>query len=281
MTGGNGVLGGVICPKIAQQDKIKGQDMPKFLQSEFILRSITAAFLLFAGFVIYDDPLLAILIGLGFGGFMALEIALIAGWGWSLRSLVFIFVLVSPSLAEAFFIEANSYLVLLVALVFLVLVSKRWAQGIMSVATCLAIFCFVAIRLLDMGGALLLSMALVVAAVDSAAYVGGRLIGGARFAPSISPSKTWSGSLSGLAAGVLVTVLIGASLGYSAALMVFVGFLGSCLAIYGDLLESWFKRQYGIKDSSQFLPGHGGFLDRFDGYLFVLPCFYILLLLGG
>ncbi len=255
--------------------------MPKFLQSEFILRLMTAMFLFVAGFVIYDDALLAILIGLIFGGFMAFEIALIAGWGLSLRSFVFVFVLLSPSLAEAFFTEANSYLVLLVAVVFLAAVSRGLSLGIMSVAVCLAIFCFVAIRLLGMGGAFLLSMAVVVAAVDSAAYVGGRLMGGARFAPSISPSKTWSGALSGLATGIAVATLIGASLGYSIILMVFVGFFGSCLAIYGDLLESWFKRRYGIKDSSHFLPGHGGFLDRFDGYLFVLPCFYVLLLLGG
>ncbi len=255
--------------------------MPKFLQSEFILRLMTAMFLIIAGFVIYDDPLLAILIGLGFGGFMAFEIALIAGWGLSLRSFVFTFVLLSPSIAEAFFAEANSYLVLLIAAIFLAAVSKRWAQGIMSVAVCLAVFCFIAIRLSDMGGGFLLSMAAVVAVVDSAAYVGGRLMGGAKFAPSISPSKTWSGALSGLAAGILATILIGALMGYSMTVMALVGFLGSGLAIYGDLLESWFKRRYGIKDSSHFLPGHGGFLDRFDGYLFVLPFFYALLLLGG
>ena len=59
-----------------------------------------------------------------------------------------------------------------------------------------------------------------------------------------------------------------------------LGLFVADFAIGGDLLESWFKRQYDVKDSGQILPGHGGFLDRFDGYILALPFLYAVLALG-
>lgn len=106
----------------------------------------------------------------------------------------------------------------------------------------------------------------VVWAADICAYFAGRVIGGPKLAPRISPKKTWAG-LWGAVAGSAVT---GAAVAYFAGLADFIplGLLGGALAIVeqlGDLFESALKRHYGVKDSGRLIPGHGGVLDRVDG----------------
>lgn len=114
---------------------------------------------------------------------------------------------------------------------------------------------------------------LVVWASDIGAYLAGRAAGGPRLWPAVSPNKTWSGAAGGLLAAVLVGVAAASwlepgSAGGRAALVAAV--LG--LATQGgDLLESWIKRRFGVKDSSGLIPGHGGLLDRLDGVLAAAP----------
>jgi phosphatidate cytidylyltransferase len=127
-------------------------------------------------------------------------------------------------------------------------------------------------------GAWLVFFPLVVTWVcDTAAMFGGRALGGPKLAPRVSPGKTRSGSSAGVVGGVLMAPLFG--------LLVFprVGLdipLWQLLAIsavlsvvgqIGDLAESLFKREAGVKDSSHLIPGHGGVLDRFDSLYFVIP----------
>jgi phosphatidate cytidylyltransferase len=120
------------------------------------------------------------------------------------------------------------------------------------------------------GLATLAWMLALVVAVDSGAYLSGRTIGGPKLAPRISPKKTWAG----LAGGVAAALLIG---GISAFLLDLPRFwplilVSGVLALVeqaGDLAESAFKRRFGVKDSSQLIPGHGGVLDRVDGLLAV------------
>jgi len=107
-------------------------------------------------------------------------------------------------------------------------------------------------------------------ATDTGAYVAGRTIGGPKLAPRISPNKTWAGLFGGMAAAGLV--------GLAAAALVagvspwIAALLSAALAIVeqaGDLFESAVKRRFGVKDSSNLIPGHGGVLDRVDGLLSV------------
>jgi phosphatidate cytidylyltransferase len=120
----------------------------------------------------------------------------------------------------------------------------------------------------DTYGALaILFIFVVVWTTDTFAYLCGRLIGGPRLWPALSPGKTWAGTLGGLAfaalAGVLFSGLISpptASLALAGAAIVL-----SVVSQIGDLAESALKRAFAVKDASRLIPGHGGFMDRMDG----------------
>lgn len=108
---------------------------------------------------------------------------------------------------------------------------------------------------------------------DIAAYFTGRALGGPKLMPSVSPKKTWSGALGGTAAGTAggfaVWWLFPAA-GLALGPVLLASFAASFASQAGDLFESAIKRRYGAKDSSRLIPGHGGFLDRLDGYWAVL-----------
>jgi phosphatidate cytidylyltransferase len=112
---------------------------------------------------------------------------------------------------------------------------------------------------------------IVVWAADTGAYIAGRLIGGPRLAPRISPNKTWAG----LAGGVGLAAATSAGFaGASGQPYLFapaaIGAMMGLAAQAGDLAESWMKRKFGVKDTSALIPGHGGLLDRVDGLLMVI-----------
>jgi phosphatidate cytidylyltransferase len=108
----------------------------------------------------------------------------------------------------------------------------------------------------------------IVWATDSVAYFLGRLIGGRKLAPRISPKKTWSGAISGLLAAVLAGVAVAKFAGVAGLLA--VGCIAAILSAFaqaGDLFESLLKRRFGAKDSGHLIPGHGGLMDRLDGFI--------------
>jgi phosphatidate cytidylyltransferase len=117
------------------------------------------------------------------------------------------------------------------------------------------------------GERLVLWLLATVVVTDTGAFFAGRLIGGPRLAPRISPKKTWAG-LGGAVAG---TCLLGFAYraldpgAPSGPVLALAGAAIACVAQMGDLAESWVKRHFGAKDSSQLIPGHGGLLDRVDG----------------
>ena len=118
---------------------------------------------------------------------------------------------------------------------------------------------------------------------DIGAYMTGRVFGGPRLAPAISPGKTWSGAAGGLMAAILAG--LGAAFWSGMAVSVpRVAMIAGGLGIFsqgGDLLESAIKRHFGVKDSSQLIPGHGGLLDRLDALLIVAQVAAVLALVVG
>lgn len=120
---------------------------------------------------------------------------------------------------------------------------------------------------------------------DIAAYFTGRRLGGPKLMPSVSPGKTWSGAVGGAIAGTLGGYAIWALTPAAAqivgpALVVLGSLTASIFSQMGDLFESSLKRRFGAKDSSHLIPGHGGFLDRLDGYWAVLVFAGIVLFLS-
>jgi phosphatidate cytidylyltransferase len=127
------------------------------------------------------------------------------------------------------------------------------------------------------GRADLLFLVMTVWGSDIGAYALGRIVGGRRLAPSISPGKTWSGAVGGLVCAMLVGL---ATAGFSPRAMAVAAGL-SLAAQAGDLLESAVKRYAGVKDSGTLIPGHGGLLDRLDGILAAAPAAALLALALG
>ncbi len=108
----------------------------------------------------------------------------------------------------------------------------------------------------------------IVWATDILAYFVGRVLGGPKLMPHVSPKKTWSGALAGIVAAILVAVALAKSAGLASVIpLAIIAVLLSVVAQAGDLFESALKRRFGAKDSSHLIPGHGGLMDRLDGFV--------------
>jgi phosphatidate cytidylyltransferase len=105
-------------------------------------------------------------------------------------------------------------------------------------------------------------------ATDTGAYAAGRLIGGPKLAPAVSPNKTWSGLLGGVTASALVALVLALAINAGPARLVLTAVFLAVISQAGDLMESALKRQHAVKDASNIIPGHGGFMDRVDGLIF-------------
>jgi len=173
------------------------------------------------------------------------------------------------------------------ASIILLLLSKRcsgWVVGGLVYAT-VAPVALVLIRRDDaLGFEMLIFLYAVVWGTDSAAYFTGKAIGGAKLVPHLSPNKTWSGAIGGVIAGIIlgvaalsclfnanfITVLLGVPI------LLILGLILSIASQLGDMGESWMKRHFHVKDSSNLLPGHGGFMDRLDGLITASIVFYVI-----
>jgi phosphatidate cytidylyltransferase len=115
---------------------------------------------------------------------------------------------------------------------------------------------------------------------DIGAYFSGRAFGKRKLAPAVSPGKSWEGVYGGLALTLVITLVVGVVRDWSVK-EIFLALLATAIVVFisvvGDLTESMFKRQAGIKDSSNLLPGHGGVLDRIDSLTAAIPIFAVLL----
>lgn len=131
------------------------------------------------------------------------------------------------------------------------------------------------------GRATVLWLLALVWASDIAAYAVGRTVGGPRLAARLSPNKTWSGAVGGLLGAALVGLGAAWLTGAAAILLVPISLLLGVAAQIGDLLESFLKRHFKVKDSSGLIPGHGGVLDRLDSTLTATAAQALIALLSG
>ena len=197
-------------------------------------------------------------------------------------ALVQLAVLVAPNAGLTLISGAVGAILLLLS-AFLIRRVGDWPQRLWAIVGIVYLgvpaVAFLALRELDRGMELVFWLVLVVVATDVMAYLTGRTVGGPKLAPKISPGKTWSG----LCGGVLGAVLVGAAAGGLADWgWLQGGFFAAILALAaqsGDLFESSIKRRAGVKDSGHLIPGHGGLLDRLDGYLFAAPALAMLVAL--
>ena len=140
---------------------------------------------------------------------------------------------------------------------------------------------FLLLEILFMSGGLnlFLYIVLLITAMDVFAYIGGKLLGKIKIVPKISNGKTVEGTLIGLIFTVSIASMIRDLVNLDIYLSMLVGFFIGVLSFLGDILESSVKRSVGVKDSGNLIPGHGGLMDRLDGYIIVLPVFYTFLIL--
>jgi phosphatidate cytidylyltransferase len=113
---------------------------------------------------------------------------------------------------------------------------------------------------------------------DTMAYLCGRAVGKTPFFPRISPKKTWEGTIGGAVCTLVLAYSLGEQLGgWSQSKWIVAAAVVTVFGTIGDLVESMLKRSVGVKDSGNIMPGHGGFLDRFDSFIFAAPFLWLLL----
>jgi phosphatidate cytidylyltransferase len=133
------------------------------------------------------------------------------------------------------------------------------------------------LRMLDDGGWWVFIVLVVTWGNDTAAYFAGRFLGRHKLYPAVSPNKTWEGFFGGMFGSIAMLFGARAWLFQSLTVLdcVFIGMVGGLLGPAGDLCESMLKRAYGVKDSGNLIPGHGGMLDRIDALIFNAPMVYL------
>ena len=160
-------------------------------------------------------------------------------------------------------------------IIFLFYKNSNFINFFLSNLIIFSFFSLIVILQFPNGLDIILYAVILVSTMDVFAYLGGKLFGKRKIIPSISKGKTIEGTFIGLTSAVFISYLIKDLMNFNVVNSLIYGFLIGILAFFGDLLESAFKRKIGVKDSGKLIPGHGGLMDRFDGYFLVLPFLYI------
>lgn len=194
-------------------------------------------------------------------------------------------------ISSTFFFDLDQALTwVIVPIIFLVIVNELWrniGNPILNISTLLfgvgyTLIPFIIIITLgklsldeQVNFPLALGMYLLIWTNDTFAYFSGRIFGKTPLFSRISPKKTWEGTIGGIIFTVMVSLIIAfTTKEFSVIFWIVAAIITAPSAIFGDLLESLFKRSVNVKDSGSILPGHGGILDRFDAVLFAVPFFY-------
>lgn len=192
-----------------------------------------------------------------------------------------------PIAVYAIFISKDLFLFLVIAIAVLMTIewldivknspdAKRWKIiGFFYIS--IPLFSVAKLRMLDSD--IVFWMFSIIWVTDIFAYFAGKIIGGKKLAPSISPGKTWAGLFGGIAASAVIG-FVSSFMFYGGILFfVFLSIILSVIEQMSDLMESKIKRIFGLKDSGNIIPGHGGILDRLDGLMLVAPTVLILVTL--
>jgi len=126
-----------------------------------------------------------------------------------------------------------------------------------------------------LGPELAFTLLVIVWAADVGAYAFGRMLGRTKLAPAVSPGKTWEGVTGGLVTAGVAAALMATWLGLPVSRLVLLGIGTALISVLGDLTQSMFKRNVGLKDSGKLLPGHGGVLDRIDSLTAAVPAYVV------
>ena len=202
---------------------------------------------------------------------MLLEFSLLVTKSFGIRCilLVFIFLYSSTSL----FLFEPIYQIISLILI-LVLLSRILPFQSSFMGICLAVLLY-SIGKLSYNQSfqeIMTYIVVTIISVDTGAYIIGRFIGGPKLLPLVSPAKTVSGAVGGIISGIFSGTCIFYFLNVKITLwLILLTIFITVLAQVGDITESYFKRTINKKDSAKIIPGHGGFMDRFDGYLYVIP----------
>jgi phosphatidate cytidylyltransferase len=233
--------------------------------------------------LVWFDQMAAGLVLVCLGCLMGLEIKRITGLPYFAGLIVLALIAVQsfPHWMLGLSLTMNVGLTLLVAGLVAAIIVGVFSNRLAGLFVGLLCLCLASCGLLlsqPSGHIMLVALAAIIAACDSAAYFVGRRVGGPKLWPRVSPNKTISGSIGGLVAAmaVAVTPLVASIFGFDDLVdALIMGLFTGGLSQAGDLMESAVKRQLDVKDSGSILPGHGGMLDRFDGYIFVVPAVYL------
>jgi len=145
---------------------------------------------------------------------------------------------------------------------------RMWVAGAIPYAGALAIAPIVLRSDGEQGFLAILFLFTIVWTTDIAAYFVGRALGGPKLVPQVSPNKTWAGAIGGLLASVVAAIVVAKMAALTSFFaLALLAILLSALAQAGDLFESFLKRRFNAKDSSHLIPGHGGLMDRLDGFV--------------
>ena len=248
--------------------------------------------------VVLAPPVLAALYlgGLCFD-LLAILAAILMAWEWcalvtgqkkGAGSIFFVSGILSSLVVFVFFDSLYGFSALLVCVGAILVVGnslyakrKIWVlTGVPYVA--LPVMALIWVRGIEgMGMAYLTLLLLAVWATDIGAYFSGRTIGGPKIVPQISPKKTWAGLIGGMVSSGLIAGIVGNYFQLGELLPLFL--LGAILALVaqiGDFYESWVKRRFNVKHSSNLIPGHGGILDRVDGIMSAAIFLWIAIVIG-
>jgi len=258
---------------------------------EFRLRLISTLSLIFSFMLLFllGNPIISIFFILIFI-FVLIEFQLILNL--KLKIFDFLKIIFLSSLLFVFFIlkvlevEINSkifdnfYLLLSLTLFSNIVFFKNFYNFytfIFSNLIVISFFSLINILLANHGLNLFLYLVVLITTMDVFAYIGGKTFGNKKIVPNISKGKTIEGTLAGIFFTIIISLMLRDLIKLDVLESITSGFLIGVLAFFGDLLESVFKRNNGVKDSGKLIPGHGGLLDRFDSYILTLPALNIFL----